>query len=438
MDLFRDTTGRPGPSTWEAGHYPEGQADYPVTGVSWYEATAYAAFRGKSLPVVIQQNKIAPSFFDRYTIRFSNLSDTIARAGQSDALGPYGTLDMVGNAREWYWNETSGGKRFALGRQPSSYAPEVLSPFDRSRLNGFRCVKNAAPMPDAAAAPLTLFHRDFASATPASDDVFRVVSAMYAYDKGPLNARIEQTDATSPSWTREKITFDAAYGGERVAALLFLPRHVTPPLQTVVFFPSARVNGLPDSNQPGDLSFIDFVIKSGRAVMYPIYKGLYERQIRGSINPGPALKREITIDWSKDLGRSIDYLESRTDIDRARIGYLGVSQGSANGVILAAIEQRLKAIVLLDGGFFQWESPTGLDQVDFAPRITRPVLMINGRYDAAFPVETSQNPLFRMLGTREPDKQHVIFETPHDVRLNRDELIRDVLGWYDKYLGRVQ
>jgi len=50
MALLRDGTGRPGPSGWELGTYPEGQEDYPVAGVSWYEAAAYAEFAGKSLP----------------------------------------------------------------------------------------------------------------------------------------------------------------------------------------------------------------------------------------------------------------------------------------------------------------------------------------------------------------------------------------------------
>ena len=58
MDLFRDATGRPGPSTWEGGHYPEGKADYPVSGVSWFEAAAYAEFVGKSLPVIAQGYKV--------------------------------------------------------------------------------------------------------------------------------------------------------------------------------------------------------------------------------------------------------------------------------------------------------------------------------------------------------------------------------------------
>ena len=52
MALFKDSTGRPGPATWVAGEYPAGQDDYPVTGVSWFEAAAYAEFAGKQLPTI--------------------------------------------------------------------------------------------------------------------------------------------------------------------------------------------------------------------------------------------------------------------------------------------------------------------------------------------------------------------------------------------------
>ena len=52
VERFRDATGRPGPATWRAGTYPDGQAEFPVGGVSWYEAAAYAAFAGKSLPTM--------------------------------------------------------------------------------------------------------------------------------------------------------------------------------------------------------------------------------------------------------------------------------------------------------------------------------------------------------------------------------------------------
>jgi eukaryotic-like serine/threonine-protein kinase len=142
---------------------------------------------------------------------------------------------------------------------------------------------------------------------------------------------------------------------------------------------------------------------------------------------------------SKDLGRSLDYLDTRSDIDKSKIAYLGVSMGSAEGVIYATIAQsRLKTVIFLDGGYFLDTPPRGGDQADFAPRLKVPVLMVNGRYDYAFSPEQSQDPLFRMLGTPAADKRHVLFDTPHDVTDRRPQLIQVVLGWLDKYLGRVE
>ena len=48
-----------GPATWEVGSYPEGREEYPVSGVSWYEAAAYAEWAGKSLPTVFHWNQVA-------------------------------------------------------------------------------------------------------------------------------------------------------------------------------------------------------------------------------------------------------------------------------------------------------------------------------------------------------------------------------------------
>ena len=443
---FRDTTGRPGPSTWAGGHFPQGQADYPVNGISWYEASAYAASLGKSLPVMAQFFQSAPPDVAAYTLPLSNFYSTSpAAVGKYTGVGAFGTYDMFGNVREWVANPVNNGSRYILGgswKSPvyASFDPSALSPFDRSETNGFRCVRNLAAMPEAASAIINHVTRDFANFKPASDDVFRAYKVLYEYPQTPLNAKSEGIVNETADWREEKVSFDAAYRGERLPAYLFLPKNVHAPYQTVLFFPSARVNYIPNSKNGlalGDLAFVDYVIQSGRALMYPIYENTYERQVKFSL-PGGAQNLEITTEWYKDIARSLDYLNTRPDIDSSKLAYLGVSMGSAEGVIATELLQdRLQTAIFLDGGYFLETPHPGGDQAEFALRMKKPVLMVNGRYDFAFSVELAQNPLFNMLATPAADKQHVLLETSHDVTDQRPQLVSAVLTWLDKYLGRV-
>ena len=59
MDRFKDKTGRSGPGTWVAGTYPDGQADYPVAGVSWYEAAAYCNWLSKQEGIPVCRRGVA-------------------------------------------------------------------------------------------------------------------------------------------------------------------------------------------------------------------------------------------------------------------------------------------------------------------------------------------------------------------------------------------
>jgi len=444
LGRFRDRTGQPGPAAWEGGAYPEGQADDPVRGVSWYEAAAYADFAGKSLPTIYHWLRAARAGGLVDIVRLSNFGgEGPLRVGRSQGLGPFGTYDMAGNVREWTKNALDLDQHFILSgswRSPTYlYAdPESLPAFDRSPENGIRCVRNLGPLPRQAEQTVRTLRRDFAKFRPASDEVFRAYRAMYAYDHSPLEPRDEGVVEDTPDWRTEKVTFDTAYGNERMAAFLFLPKRVRPPYQTVLFFPSARVTWLKKSDHLGDVSFFDYVVQSGRAVIYPIYQETYERRVR-NIMPSASQDRALTVERYQDVARSLDYLATRRDIALDKLAYLGVSMGSAEGVIYATLAQdRLKAVVFLDGGYFLDRPPAGADQADFAPRLKIPVLMVNGRYDFTFSLEYAQLPLFRMLGTPPADKRHVVLETPHDVRLDRPRLVKEVLAWLDKYLGRVE
>ena len=444
MRLFLDRTGRPGPSTWEGGRYPAGRADYPVSGVSWYEASAYAAFAGKSLPAVAQWYLAAPPELARFTVRVSNISHTdLAPVGAFNGLGPFGTFDMAGNVAEWTVNALDADRRYILGGdwRAQSYLfddADARAAFDRSPANGIRCVRNVVPLPPAVSAPSKALERNFASFTPASDAVFAAYRHMYAYVPGPLNAKVDSAVENARDWRKERITLDAAYSGERLSAYLFLPKNVKPPYQTIVFFPSARVLQLTNSRSLGDTAYFDYIVQSGRAVLYPVYQDTYERRFRRGL-PGANQAIDLSIQRSRDLGRSLDYLDTRPDIAHDRIAYLGVSMGSAEGVMYATLAQdRLATVVFLDGGYFLGKAPPGGDQADFAPRMKKPVLMVNGRYDFTFSYEKSQLPFFRMLGTPDSSKRHVVLETPHDVLALRPALVSAVLGWLDRYLGVVR
>ena len=76
-----------------------------------------------------------------------------------------------------------------------------------------------------------------------------------------------------------------------------------------------------------------------------------------------------------------------------------------------------------------------VDPMNFFPRVRIPVLMLNGKNDTFFPVETSQKPMFRLIGTPEKDKKIIIYDGGHLVP--RQELMKESLAWFDKYLGQV-
>jgi pimeloyl-ACP methyl ester carboxylesterase len=347
---------------------------------------------------------------------------------------------MSGNVREWCRNGIEGKQeRFILGGgwDDAGWAfndAYAQSPWNRRPTNGFRCIKTVDPgdaRPELARA-IKMPFRDFYNEAPVDDETFTIFLRQFEYDDTPLNATIESEDDQG-DWVRQRVSFDAAYGGERVQAWLYVPKSA-PPHSTIVYFPGSNAihNG---SSEDRTGSFFSPFLKSGRAVIFPIYKGTYERgdELDSDYPQETNFYKEHVIMWAKDLGRSIDYLESRDDLDTSRLAFYGVSWGGTMGTILPAIETRIQINLLYVAGMLFQRALPEVDQINYVGRVRQPTLMINGEYDFFFPVETSQKPLYDLLGTREVDKKYVVYPGSHSVP--RTELVRELLEWLDRYQG---
>jgi hypothetical protein len=439
VEQFRDQTGRPGPATWQLGTYPDGTDDQPVGGVSWYEAMAYAEFAGKSLPTVYEWFGAAAigGQFQSDILTLSNFHGRgPAKVGANRGMAPYGTFDMAGNVKEWTVNPT-GDRHYLLGGawNEEDYVfsgSDARPPFSREATFGFRCVRRVIP-PAEETFKAVLLGTTFRERTPVNDQTFRRFLDLHAYEKSDLDARVERVDRSSTYWRRETVTFRAAYDNERVIAHVFLPTNAAPPYQTVVFFGGATV--IDTIRRIEDLEYYpyQFIVRSGRAVMIPAYSGTLERGPTPGILPRNQM-RDRSVRWSMDLGRTVDYMATRPDLDTRKLGFYGVSIGATEGPRLVTVDGRFKTLVMSSGGLYP-NPPPETDAWTFAPRVRIPVLMLNGRNDFIVPYEPNQRLLFEALGTK--DKVLQRYDGGHTNLLTRPDLIGEILTWLDKYLGPV-
>ena len=295
--------------------------------MSWYEAAAYAKFVGKRLPTEQHWIRAAVGTFEEVISPQSNFDgEALAPVGSYPAVHGWGVKDLAGSAKEWLWNEIGEERRIAGGawNEPTCGFRQSVGqpPFSRQPEYGFR-VASYEPAPDLEAPLQVIPYRDYPALRPVDGRTFEIYTSFFDYSSGDLDAKLVATDDSSPYWRKEKVEYNAAYGNERIPAYLFVPRGVPGPHQVALFFPGSGTLRTSSSQQLHAMGLISPVIRSGRAVLYPVYKGTYERRMRNDQTSG----RDRGLQWHLDVHRSVDYLESRPDINAERLAYYGHSLG---------------------------------------------------------------------------------------------------------------
>tara|TARA_Y100001970_G_scaffold179646_1_gene218718 strand:+ start:488 stop:2749 length:2262 start_codon:yes stop_codon:yes gene_type:complete len=438
MELFVDKSGLSGPSTWSNGTYQSNQENYPVTGVSWYEARAYAKWVGKTLPTIYHWYKAA-MFWGESTVISprSNFSGMPSEVGKYNVLSSYGCYDMAGNAREWGSNPHKNGNRSVMGGgfdDETYFFTDNFSqhPTNRYKTNGFRCVIIPDDETNLVSADTLIqsFTRDFYSFQPISDEVFNIYNGMFKYDKSPLNIKVMSDSIDNGEvWYKKVVEIDAAYGQVRLPLNIFIPKNETPPFKTVVFVPGS--GSITNRNsQYLNANRMSFLLRSGYALIWPIYMGTYERgypEFPNYVENDSKIYADQMIMMVKDYSRAIDYVEEQDEFLN-EVYYYGISWGGMLGPLFLANEDRIKKAVWQVAGLGVRKTRPEANPLTFLSRIDKPVLMLNGIYDQYFPFETSQKPMYDLLSLQEPMKKMITYESAHSPPGSQTS--KEILKWF--------
>jgi len=445
---FTDKFDQLGPANWSYGNYPEGQQNYPVTGISWFEARAYAKYKNLSLPNLYQWANAAMLSYSSSFVPNSNFSkNQLVEVGSLDSQNQYSIYDMAGNAREWIINstdETNSHKAILGGGYEDDpyyfndyYGQNIL---DRSLSNGLRLVKNLegnTKIESLAENVVSIATRDFMNEEYVSDEVFEIFKEQYDYTEKPLNAKVIPQEIKSGSFKIDRFEISSPYEENGILpGYVFYDSSQKKPLKPIILFPGSEAIHLTnvEFTLKSRLKRYNYLLSEGYAVFLPMFLSTYERvdELKSDYPDETEFYKDHMIKWGKEYKRTIDYIHSREDMDASKLSYYGTSWGGYMANVLLAIDDRVQCAVLYVAGLSFQRSKKEVEAYHYTSRITMPVLMLNGEFDQFFPLETSQIPMFKLLKTKPEDKKHFVSKTGHFVP--QDVLIKEHLGWLNKYL----
>lgn len=450
VKLFVGKYGKPGPANWSYGKFPSGTDNLPVTGISWFEAKAYAKYRNLEIPNVFQWLYASGTGFSRIydstVIENSNFNSNQMREVTDPRGNANGINNIAGNVKEWLHNPF-GGKKIEysiLGgsyQEPSYYVKNYASlpPLDRSIGNGIRLVKNFTENENNLNKSLVVpdFYRDITTEPDVSDEVFQIFKSQFDYKRNELNVSIKIADDFKSGYTLETFNLDTTYDSkEKLFGYIIYSNSYKDRYSPVIVVPSAAgivnktVNELPDRL----LSQFKYLIDEGYAIFHPIYFNTYSRErVINTWLPNESEEyKEMIVKWGQDYKRSLDYLETRKDFKFENLSYYGYSLGSRYANIFLAIDDRVKSAFIVVGGLRMQRSKKEIDEHYYLRRVKTPIFHIVGKLDATLGYEDVYLPWKKLVGTDLKDLRTLELDGfGHGIP--KDTIVKYHKSWIEKY-----
>ncbi len=289
------------------------------------------------------------------------------------------------------------------------------------------------------------------SASPTLQDV-RL--SLYEYDPAlPLDAVIKpmpaETGKVADLRTRYHVTYGSVHD-QRVPAIFTVPKKFAPPYPAVVLL--AGSGGQKDTDYIRIASDMMSTLGYATISIDAQYHGERARPARSGdwhlvFNP---TNRDAWIQTVVDLRRAVDYLVSRPDIQKDRIGYLGFSQGGMAGATFLGVEPRIHAacLAVAGGGFVEWAQRAKMakpeqvpalelgaaltDPIYFVGRYQGPILMLSAKRDELIPKYATE----ALYNATEGRAEIKWYDASHSSGAALVGVITDVRTFMQKHLGQ--
>ena len=257
---------------------------------------------------------------------------------------------------------------------------------------------------------------------PVSEEVFATIADHYGYDQSqPLDTSVIGVWPHRLPYIIEKVEFSSIHN-ERVPAYFTHPKNSTATRYPAVLLLHGA-NDFWGKNGDWEREWMDILAREGWCVLVADFYGFGERKKAGQV-------ARDNIQSVTDQRRGIDFLFSRPEVDTTKVALMGGSMGGYFGTLVAGLESRFTTVVLTVTGAWPGVATDHAfarfsHTLNFAPRVSAPILMVNATGDGRELGEELYNAM------PEP-KQQIWYESEH--YLPPREYSEDILNWFHEHL----